>query len=119
MPAVKIRPHYVASDERTNTVLVTGPPDKIAQAREIVKRIDVANPPDQLPVVKGPPQLKTYTVQTGNAEVIAKQLQEHYKNAPAVRVRATGPNAIVVLAPPDDKVDIATLIGGQPRKGNE
>ena len=34
------RPHYVASDERTNTVLVTGPPDKIAQAREIMKRID-------------------------------------------------------------------------------
>ena len=43
MPVAKIRPHYIASDERTNTVLVSGPPDKIAQAREIMKRIDVVH----------------------------------------------------------------------------
>ena len=28
--------HYVTSDERTNTVYVNGPPDKIAQAKSVI-----------------------------------------------------------------------------------
>ena len=81
VPAAKIRPHYVASDERTNTVLVTGPPDKIAQAREIVRRLDVGQN-DQPPVLKGPPSLKTYTVAAGNAEAVATTLKDVYKTSP-------------------------------------
>src|SRR5262249_10560595 len=39
--AQKIRMHYISIDEGSNTVLVTGPADKLAQAAEIMKRIDV------------------------------------------------------------------------------
>ena len=48
----KIRMYYITADERTNTVLVTGPADKIAQAKEIMKKIDVPQP-GQKPIVVG------------------------------------------------------------------
>src|SRR5262245_8187184 len=38
-------PSTVTSDERTNTVFVNGTPDKIAQAKVMVKHLDVGNVP--------------------------------------------------------------------------
>src|SRR5262249_19133554 len=35
-PPAKVRMFYIAADERSNTVIVTGSPDKIAQARELM-----------------------------------------------------------------------------------
>ncbi len=67
-PMPRIRMHYITSDERTNTVLVTGPADKIALAHDTVKRIDVPPPTGGQPLVIGASQeLKTYNV-PGNAE---------------------------------------------------
>src|SRR5204863_261310 len=63
------------------------------------------------------PVLQIYNVQTGNADVIAKQLQEHYKDAKSVNIKNSGNNSIVALAPPDDQVDIAAFIVGPTNKG--
>jgi general secretion pathway protein D len=111
-PAAKIRPHYVASDERSNTVMVSGPPDKIAQAREFVKQLDRPDPSDQLPIARGPAMLKPYPVPAGNAEVIAKTLSEVYKTAPTIRIAAAGTSTVLVYAGPDDQIEIARQIIG-------
>src|SRR5262249_11146573 len=37
--------HRISSDETSNKVIVTGPPDKIAQARAVLKEIDIPNEP--------------------------------------------------------------------------
>lgn len=108
---IKVRMHYISSDERTNTVLVTGPADKTALARELLKRIDVAQP-GQPPIIVGPPTLKTYSVATGNAEALAKTLQEIYKNSSTIRITHAGANTILVWAPPEDQIEIAKQIIG-------
>jgi RNA polymerase sigma-70 factor (ECF subfamily) len=41
----KVRIHRISVDERTNTILVTGPAEKINQASQILGRIDVNKPP--------------------------------------------------------------------------
>src|SRR5262249_23607311 len=53
----RLRMHFITSNERTNTVLVTGPADKVAEAEKILKEIDVKTP-GQLPIAIGPPSLK-------------------------------------------------------------
>lgn len=107
----KIRMHYISFDERTNTVLVTGPANKIAQAREILKKLDVPQP-HQAPVLVGPPILKTYQVPSGGAEAIVKTLQDIYKSSPTIRISSIGNNQILVWAGPDDQFEIAKHIIG-------
>jgi type II secretory pathway component GspD/PulD (secretin) len=114
--AAKVRMHYISCDERTNTVLVTGPADKIAQAREILRTVDAPQKGQQA-IVVGPPFLKTYTVPTGNAELLAKTLQEIYKSAPGVRIVAAGTGAILVWGTPEDQIDIAKHIVGNTESG--
>ena len=112
-PAVpKVRMHYISSDESTNTVLVTGPADKIAQAEAIMRQIDVPTQPGQKPILVGPPTFKSYSVPGGNAEVLAKNLQEIYRNAPQVKISAVGPNSILVYAGPGDQFEILEQIQG-------
>jgi type II secretory pathway component GspD/PulD (secretin) len=104
--ASKVRMHYISVDEASNTVLVTGPADKIAQAEAIIKKIDLPQQDGQKPVLVGPPGFKTYPVSGGSAEVLAKSLQEIYKDAPAVRVAAVGNHSIMVWAGPNDQAEI-------------
>lgn len=112
----KLRMHYVSADERNNTVLVTGPADKIALAKKILSEYDKPQK-DQLPVVVGPPTVKTYTVPGGNAEALAKALQENYKTSNTVRISAApGSSTIVVLAGPEDQKEIALQITGSADK---
>src|SRR5207248_2585046 len=40
----RTRMFSISADDRTNTVLVTGPADKLAQAQRILKEIDVGQP---------------------------------------------------------------------------
>src|SRR5262249_51592843 len=75
----KLRMHYISCDERTNTVLVTGPANKTSQAREIMKRLDIPQPGQQPRLAGGELTLKTYQVAAGTADAMAKTLQEHYK----------------------------------------
>ena len=80
--APKVRMHYLSVDEATNTILVTGPADKIAQAEAIIKKIDVPQQNCQKPVLVGPATFKTYSVPGGNADVLAKNLQDVYRARP-------------------------------------
>ena len=109
--STRSRQHFVASDERTNTVLVSGPADKIAQARDILKRIDVGGPGQQ-PVMVGPPILKQYSVAPGSAEAVSKTLQDIYKNSPSIRVSPVGTASVMVYAGPEDQIEVARQIQG-------
>lgn len=117
-PPVKIKMYYVSVDDRLNTVLVSGPPDKIAQAKEIMKRIDTAQAGQQI-FKPGPQVLKSYNTAAGAAENVAKTLQQIYANNTSVRISAVGPNAVMVFAQPDDHFKIATLIQGADLKQSE
>jgi type II secretion system protein D len=109
----KLRMHYISCDERTNTVLVTGPANKTAQAREIMKRLDIPTAPGQPPRLPGGElTLKTYQVTAGTADAVAKTLQEHYKNSNSIRISAINGGTIMVMAYPDDQFDIARHILG-------
>jgi type II secretion system protein D len=112
----KVRMHYITADDRTNTVLVNGPADKVAQAKAVMEKIDVKQKGQQ-PIAVGPPELKTYNVPAGNAEAVAKTLQEVYKVSESLRISAVGPNKIMVWAGPEDQIDIARHLEGSKAKG--
>ena len=105
------RAHNITTDDRTNTILVTGPADKVAQARDVMKRIDVGTP-GQLPFISGNPFIKQYTVPAGTADALAKTLTEIYRTSPVVRISAANPNTMIVYATPDDQMEIARQILG-------
>ena len=107
----KVRMFYISSDPGTNSVMVTGPADKRAQADSIMKKIDLLQP-GQKPIAVGPPTFKTYPVPDGNADILAKNLQEVYKNVPTVRINAVGNNEIMVYASPSDQFAILEQIQG-------
>jgi type II secretory pathway component GspD/PulD (secretin) len=102
--------HYISVDDRSNTVLVIGPADKTAQADAVLKKIDSPQPKDQRPLLVGPPRLNTYSVPGGNAEVVAKNLQEIYKSVPGIRVAAVSNHSIMVWAGPNDQAEILVHI---------
>ena len=94
----KVRMFQITSDERLNSVMVTGPADKIAQAREIMKKADVPQA-GQKPVSVGSPELKTYPVPAGSAIDIAKTLATIYARSNTVKVTAVGTAANYGLRP--------------------
>jgi type II secretory pathway component GspD/PulD (secretin) len=117
-PAItpKIRMHYITADERTNTVVIVGPADKIAQAKEILRRIDVRQG-NQPPVLVGQPVFKSYPVPNGNAEAIAKTLQDIYKASSTTRISAVGNSSILVYAGPEEQFEIAKHITSAKEQG--
>src|SRR5204862_359904 len=71
----------------------------------------------QQPVVVGAPMVKQYPVPGGNAEALAKMLQEIYQGSTTIRISAPqGGNSIIVLAGPDDQFEIAKHIVGANEK---
>jgi len=112
----KVRVHKVAVNEATNTVLVTGPADKIGKAKEILKRIDVGT----IKVARGEPFLRMHQVPGGNAEKIAKFLSEvpEFKGSGTLRIEGVSPNTIAVWAGPEYQIKIAKMIGGEDAKGS-
>lgn len=104
--ASAMRMHYISVDERRNTVLVTGPADKIARAEGILKRIDAPQQQGQKPVSTGPFVLKTYSVPGGNAGVLAKALQEVYQHVPEMRIASVSNRSLMVWAGPGEQAEI-------------
>jgi len=102
------RLHFITSNERSNSILVTGPADKIAEAESILKRIDVG----KTRILVGNPELKVYTVAAGAAEPIAKTLSEAYKSSATCRISTAGANKVLVYATPEDQIEIAKQILG-------
>lgn len=109
--STRVRMYYVTSDDRTNTVHVNGPPDKIAQAKSVLAKVDVPQP-GQPPIAVGPPTLQTYAVPQGNADALAKTLQEIYKSSATLRISAVGTGQIMVWGGPEEQIEIARHIQG-------
>ena len=109
-PAVPSRPtrtrmFYIASDEVTNTILVTGPPEIIAKAKDIVEnRLDKPNPDvkNPQPILTGPPSFENIPLLSGNADAVAKDLQGVFAATSTLRISSNGPNALRVFACPED-----------------
>jgi type II secretory pathway component GspD/PulD (secretin) len=95
-------------DETKNRIVVTGPIEVIATARYIVARVDTAWPAQAAHCRDtGDPILKTYAVPAGQAESIARTLEEIYKNAAPVRITTAGKDTVLVFAGPEEQYDIA------------
>jgi type II secretory pathway component GspD/PulD (secretin) len=96
----------VTSDENTNTLLISGPPDKIAMAKTFLAKLDTGDP-----VYIGPPSWNTYELPQGNAEAMVKILSENYKQKPSVRIYAMGTDRMMAYGMPEDHGEIAKIIG--------
>ncbi|MFO0844709.1 MAG: secretin N-terminal domain-containing protein [Gemmataceae bacterium] len=110
-PAGK-RPVFITSNEASNTVLITGPADAIAQAEGILKGLDVG----KTRISVGRPELKFYTVPAGTADAISKTLSEAYKDSKTARI-STGGNRVIVYATPEDQIEIARQVLSSTEKG--
>jgi type II secretory pathway component GspD/PulD (secretin) len=110
-PNIRVRMHYVTADETNNKVIVTGPANKIAQARNIMEKVDT-DENGRRKVARGEPFLATYAVPSGNAESLAKALVTAYRDSPNTTITAAGPAKIIVWALPDDHIDIQKHIEG-------
>jgi hypothetical protein len=103
---IEYRVHKIAVDEASNSVLMTGPTDKIAKARAILQNFDRGR--DKVAV--GQPFLKLYPVAGANAEAISKILQEVYKSSANLKISAVNSTTIAVWAGPEMQIRIAKEI---------
>lgn len=105
--------HFITCDELSNTVIVTGPLDKLNTARAIMKKIDLQQVGQDAwkPSRMG---IRMHPVTGGNAPDVAKLLTEIYRNSNVVRINAQGPNAILAMAPDHEQFEIAKYIHGVP-----
>jgi type II secretory pathway component GspD/PulD (secretin) len=111
----KNRRFYITRDDPTNQIIITGPADKIAQAREILKCIDVPAPGGPAVQPKGF-TFKRYEVPGGNADSIAKTVASTYRGA-AVHIEAIGNTQILVYASDADHARIAQTLACGPDRG--
>ena len=107
----RFRTVQITVQEKTNTIMITGPADKLATAEKLLKELDVARP-GQKEYQPGEPTLKIYAVPAKSADALAKILGESYGTSKLVRIAAVpGKDEIMVLAPLSDHFDIALKIG--------
>jgi type II secretion system protein D len=110
-PIRSSRQFYITSDDAKNLILVTGPPEIIAKAKDLIEnRLDKPTAGQQ-PVLIGPPAFKTIAVPDGNAESLAKDLQGPFPPSSTLRITAAGSNALRVYACPEDLDSIEKLVG--------
>jgi len=100
---------HVAFDNGTNTVMVSGPPNKTEQAKRALEKWDVQKP-GQAPIPTGPLESKTYRAPSGNADALVKSLKEFYKPGSDVGIAAVGKDAVMVSAYPADHAEIKKFI---------
>ena len=100
----------IAIQEETNTLIITGPPDKIAAATDLLKKLDVGN----VERIKGQQaEMRQYSVPVGTGETLAKTLTEMYKGSQITRITSlAGGSAILVYALPADHFDIVAQLKG-------
>lgn len=104
----------ISTDQRTNTVFVSGAAEHIAQAKAVLAKIDVAAQGSPR-LALGPHLLKTYSVAAGNARAVAEALQRIFRGETDVEITALSNNQILVWADPEDQLAVARhLIELQP-----
>ncbi len=102
------RKYTIASDERTNTVYINGPADKIALAKGVLAKLDIGTQA----LIIGQPSLQTYEVPAGNAVEMAKTLLEIHKGASNLRILPLGNTRLMVHASPEEQIEIARQLQG-------
>jgi type II secretion system protein D len=112
-PTTKLRPHYVTANDATNTVMIKGPVEIIAQARAFLKDLDVGDKQ----IIIGNPDFKVHNVPSGMAEGLATTLRGIYKESDTLRISTSGNNKIIVYACPDDQDAILKHILGVTENG--
>ncbi len=116
IPTTK-RPVYVSADESSNVVLVSGPADKISQAKNILKELEEKASTGGAKLQIPGTSMVRYPGLT-NAPEIAKMLSDFYKKAPSINIAAIGNSEIMVAAPNGDQMEIAKRIeeiSGKPK----
>lgn len=98
----------IAVDQRTNTLFLSGAPERIAQARALLAKIDTAIA-GQAPLTLGPPVLKTYAVPGGQADALVSILRKIFRTG-EVEIAAVGKDGLLVWADPEDQAAIARHI---------
>lgn len=106
-------PIHVSCDERTNTVFVIAPADKVALAKSTLEKIDIQTDPNgkRLDTHQNP-TLITYPVTVGVADTVARTLSDKYRDSRIIQIAAVGNNSIMVWATPNDQFQIAGYIKG-------
>ena len=105
----KNRSYHIASEERTNTIYVNGPPEKVEQAKKLMAKLDVPQYSPR-PIVLGAPTFQTYAIPAGNADAIAKILGDVYKTSATLRVTATSNSVLLVYGLPNEHLEFAALL---------
>jgi len=99
---------FTAVHERTNTLIVRAPADKLAMVEETIKLLDqpsAAGSEVQAPVPR------TYRLSDGDAESLAEALRAIYRDQPGVRIAADRTNNMVIaVATPEEHRRIAQLV---------
>ncbi len=98
----------ITVDFQNNTIVLTGPANKVVAAQSLVKEIDkgeIARP------VGGDPFWKTYDVSAGTAEPLAKQIMDSpdFKGS-NVKTLVNGNDKVMIYGYPADHLDIATFL---------
>jgi type II secretion system protein D len=110
----------IVVDERKNTVMMTGPADKLAVAQKFLKENDGGQDGQKQRPAGGAANTVIYNVPAGTADAFVKVLQARYKTSQVVQISALpGGSQVMVYAYPADHFDIAaSLKGGADSKSN-
>ena len=104
----------ISVQEQSNTILITGPVDKISAAKKfLADDIDKGKEPY---VIGGDATFRTYGVATGTAQSIAQTLSIAFKNS-SVAVVPIGQDRIMVYGYPADHIAVAKQIKGDATDG--
>jgi len=107
------REHTISWDDSLNTIIISGPLDKIAKAKDVLKEIDVGS---DLYVV-GKPFMQRLDVSTGNADILAKALKDIHKSSENLKIDNIGNTAIYVWASPNDQFLVAKTLAELMKNG--
>jgi general secretion pathway protein D len=106
----KVREHTITVEKASNTVIISGPTDKIDQAKAILAKIDAPrNKGDKKLLPTYPGQLKYHDLPGGNADAVSKLLNDIYKADDSVRISVAGPARLMVWADPQTHFEINAL----------
>jgi type II secretory pathway component GspD/PulD (secretin) len=95
-----------------NQLVVCDTVANLRTLRDTIRTIDEAQ--EGRPAPPEAPVLRTYPVPGGNAEAVAKILQDIYRDAAKVRISPVGHTMIAVWAGPEDQVEMSRHLRSAP-----
>ena len=109
----RFRSVQIAVFDDTNTLIVTGPADKIAAADKILKDIDSEARGRAKRVNGGVPSLVSYNVPSGTADTNAATIKSLFENSTVRVTPIPANNQIQVYGYPADQSEVAALLKTQ------